>query len=308
MKGKSVVEATLDGAGPVVATPPAALHELEHALADPARARRARRAGRALRRGAGALRRARRLRARGARPRGAGRPRLRAGGDGRRRRRALGRLEDARRPGAHPGDAARRAAARRADQPPRPRVHPLARGLARRLPGRAADDLARPRVPEPHGRRRSSRSTAGELHQLLRRLRLLRAPARDRRARAGRAVRAPAGDARQGGGLHRALQGARQPRRAGAVARQEAREDREGRAAEAAPDGRLRVPPGPALGRRRGAHRGPAQGLRRARRLRRPRSLGAPPRALVRDGRERRRQVDPAQAGGRRGRRPTPAA
>ena len=36
--------------------------------------------------------------------------------------------------------------------------------------------------------------------------------------------------------LHRALQGARQPRGAGAVAREEARQDREGRAAEAAPD------------------------------------------------------------------------
>ena len=58
--------------------------------------------------------------------------------DGRRRRRALGRLEDARRPRAHPGDAARRAAARRAHQPPRPRVDPLARGLAARLRGRAA--------------------------------------------------------------------------------------------------------------------------------------------------------------------------
>ena len=45
-----------------------------------------------------------------------------AGDDGRRRRRALGRLEDARGAGAHPAHAARRAAARRADQPPRPRV------------------------------------------------------------------------------------------------------------------------------------------------------------------------------------------
>ena len=54
-----------------------------------------------------------------------------AGDDGRRRRRALRRLEDARRAGAHPADAARRAAARRADQPPRHRVDHLARALPR---------------------------------------------------------------------------------------------------------------------------------------------------------------------------------
>ena len=44
-----------------------------------------------------------------------------------------------------------------------------------------------------------------------------------------------------------------------------------------------------------------------ARDLRRPRPPGPPPRALVRDGRERRRQVDAAQARRRRDRSPTPA-
>jgi ATPase subunit of ABC transporter with duplicated ATPase domains len=54
------------------------------------------------------------------------------------------------------------------------------------------------------------------------------------RGAAGGAVRAPAGDAGQGAGaLHRALQGPRQPRRAGAVAGEEAREDRARRAAQA---------------------------------------------------------------------------
>ena len=132
MKGKSVVEATLDGAGPV-SDVAHELHELEHALADPARADEmdalVERFGEAQARfdelGGYALEaRAREVLA------GLGFAPER---DGRRRRRALGRLEDARRPGAHPGDAARRAAARRADQPPRPRVDPLARGLARRL-------------------------------------------------------------------------------------------------------------------------------------------------------------------------------
>ena len=47
--------------------------------------------------------------------------------------------------------------------------------------------------------------------------------------------------------------------------------------------------------------------LRRARHLRRPRSVDPPPRALGGDGRERRRQVDAAQADRRRDRRPTAA-
>ena len=66
------------------------------------------------------------------------------------------------------------------------------------------------------------------------------------------AVRAPAGDARQGDQVHRALQGARLARRAGAEPREEAREDREGRAAQAPPDGVVRVPAGAALRRGRG--------------------------------------------------------
>ena len=54
-----------------------------------------------------------------------------------------------------------------------------------------------------------------------------------REAAAG-AVRAPAGDARQGDQLHRALQGARLACRAGAEPRQEAGEDRAGGAAASA--------------------------------------------------------------------------
>ena len=51
---------------------------------------------------------------------------------GRRRRPAFGRLEDARRARPHPADAPRRDAARRAVQPPRPRVADLARELPAR--------------------------------------------------------------------------------------------------------------------------------------------------------------------------------
>ena len=68
---------------------------------------------------------------------------------------------------ADPAHAARRAAARRADQPPRHRVDPLARAFPARLRGRARDDLARSRVPEPPGHedRRDRRRRA---HHLLR--------------------------------------------------------------------------------------------------------------------------------------------
>ena len=109
MSGRSAVAETMDGAGPVVG----------------GRGRAARARARAGRPGAGRrawttlverfgevqapLRRARRLRARGAGARDPRRPRLHAGDDGRRRRRALGRLEDARRARAHPAHAPRRA-------------------------------------------------------------------------------------------------------------------------------------------------------------------------------------------------------
>ncbi len=62
------------------------------------------------------------------------------------------------------------------------------------------------------------------------------AAARDEREAAAGAVRTPAGDAGQGDQVHRALQGARLPRRAGAVAREEARKDRPRRTAQAPPD------------------------------------------------------------------------
>ena len=118
---------------------------------------------------------------------------------------------------------------------------------------------------------------------------------------AGRgAVRAAAGDAREGAGLHRALQGPRQPRGAGAVAGEEARQDREGRAPQAQARARLRLPPRAPLRRGRGAARGRAQGLRQARDPRRLRPARPPARALVRDGRQRRGQVDAPQARRRR--------
>ena len=104
----------------------------------------------ALRRGPGPVRRARRLRPRRSCLRGAGGAELLPGDDGRRRRQALGRLEDARGFGPHPPDEPGRDAPRRAVQPSRHREPDLARGVPQELRGRPADDLARPRVHEPH--------------------------------------------------------------------------------------------------------------------------------------------------------------
>ena len=78
----------------------------------------------------------------------------------------------------------------------------------------------------------------GVAHHLLRRLRVLRAAARRGREAAAGPVRAPAGDAGEGDQVHRALQGARLARGAGAEPGEEARQDREGRAAPAPPDDR----------------------------------------------------------------------
>jgi energy-coupling factor transporter ATP-binding protein EcfA2 len=68
--------------------------------------------------------------------------------------------------------------------------------------------------------------------------------------------------------------------------------------APGAAEPRLRVSAGAALGRGRGEPQGRAQALWQPQHLRGSRFPGAPPRALVRDGRQRRWQVDAAQAGG----------
>jgi hypothetical protein len=198
-------------------------------------------AARALRRRAVALRGAGRLRPRGAGARDPGRPRLHAGAHGRRRRRALGRVEDARRARANPPDETRRAAARRALQPPGPGVADLAGELPQGLPGRHPAHLARPRVHEPGGLE-DHRDRRRGAHLVFGRLRILPAGARHRRPARRGAVRAPAGHAQEGAGLHRALQGARQPRGAGAEPHQEDRQDREGGAAQGAQDGGVRLP------------------------------------------------------------------
>ncbi len=234
MSGRSAVAEVMDGAGPVAAVA-AELHALEAAMADPGARGRDGRDHRAIRRGAAPLRGTGRLRARRARARSARRLELQPGDDGRRRRRAVRRLEDARRAGAHPADAARRDAARRAEQPSRSGKPDLARAFPARLRGRADDDLARPRVHEPH-RHQGGGDRRRRADELFGQLRILRAAARARREAAAGAVRAPAGDARQGDQVHRAVQGARLSRGTSAEPGEEARQDRARRAAEAPPD------------------------------------------------------------------------
>jgi ATPase subunit of ABC transporter with duplicated ATPase domains len=292
MKGRSVVEETMAGAGELSSlrtscassstrwpTPIAPTSSTRSSSAS-ARCRRASTSSAA-------------TRSRPARARSSRASASRRGGR-RRRGQALGRLEDARRARAHPPHEAGRAPARRADQPPRHRVDPLARAVPA-VRGRARDDLARSRVPEPP-RDKIVEIDGGELTTYTGNYDFYERPAHDRRAAAGGAVRAPAGDAREGRGVHRALQGAREPRRAGAVPREEAREDRARRAAQAPQRDRVRLREAAALGRRRRQARARPQGLRRARDLRRLRLPRAPPRALVRHGRQRRRQVHAAQA------------
>jgi hypothetical protein len=93
-----------------------------------------------------------------------------------RRGRAIGRVEDARGAGAGAAGAAGRAADGRTDEPPGPRIDHLAGAVPAELSGRAADDVARPRVHEPAGDQdRRDRLRRGD--RLLGQLRLLRAGA-----------------------------------------------------------------------------------------------------------------------------------
>ena len=252
-----------------------------------------------LRRGAGGVRAPGRLRPRGAGARGAARARLRGRPHRRRRRAALGRLEDARGHGARAARAARGPADGRAHQPSRHRVDHLAREVPQGPARRAAHDVARPRVHEPH-RRPHRRDRRRRDHVVLRQLRLLRARARDPRDQPRGRLRAPAGDARQGAAFHRSLCRERGQGRPGAEPGEGAGQDREDRAAEAAPGGEVRLSPAAAVGRPGDRHRGRVEGLWSARRLRRPEHDHPARRALVRDGEERRRQDHAAEDGGGR--------
>ena len=201
--------------------------QLAEPMTDAAMTAPARRAGRAVR----AHGPRRRLDVREHHRHGAHEPRLRRGAAAPARRPAVGRMAQPGRARADPRAGARRAAARRADELPRPRRRALDRGLARRLRRRGARGLARPPVPRrgrrPHRRDREL-PAAGVRGQLL--------GVRAREAVAAEDARAPV-RARGGaaglraGGVDRAPRGGPQP-----VERGRAPARRHQEAAGAAPD------------------------------------------------------------------------
>ena len=164
---------------------------------------------------------------------------------------------------------------------------------------RAAHDLARSRVHEPpRDQDRGDRRRRD--HGVFRQLRFLRARARGARGEPRSGLRAAAGHAGQGTAVHRALCRACRQGGPGTEPGQGAGEDREDRAAEEAPGREVRLPRAATIG-RAGRDAGRRhQSLRTASRARRAEPDDPPRRALVRDGQERRGQVDAAEDGGRR--------
>ena len=126
-------------------------------------------------------------------------------------------------------DRRRRAAAGRAHEPPRHRVAGVARADARRP--RRGDRAGRPRPLVPGGGRHGGAGARGRPLALLRRhLAPVAQGAGGARDRAGQGDRQAAGRDRADGALHRALPLQGDEGRTGAVARQEARQDRAHRA------------------------------------------------------------------------------
>ena len=308
MAGRPVVAETMAGAGPVSEV----AAELQAAGG---RARRSRRAptrwsaARALRRRAGALRRARRLRARGAGARDPRRPRLLAGdrwtatsatlSGGWKMRVALARI------------LLMRPDALLLDEPTNHLdlesiiwLEGFLKGYEGALLMTSHDREFMNRIVDQDHRDRRRRA-----HQLLRQLRLLRAAARARTRRRPQAQyeRQQAMLAKEMRFIERfKAQAAKAAQVQSRVKKLDKIEKVE--PPQAAQGARLRVPALRALGRRR------RQASRACRRRYGARViydgldlLDPPPRALGGDGRERRRQVDAAQADRRRDRRPTRA-
>ena len=141
----------------------------------------------------------------------------------------LRRAADARLAGAGAGDERGRAAAGRAHQPPRHRVAGVAGADA--VGPRRRDRAGRPRPLVPGGRRHRRARARGRQIALLRRQLAQLAPRAGRaRDRAGQGDRQAAGGDRAHGALHRALPLQGDEGQTGAVAGEEAGEDRADRA------------------------------------------------------------------------------
>ncbi|MNM93992.1 hypothetical protein D3C81_1063810 [compost metagenome] len=241
----------------------------------------------------------RRLQRRRPRAQAAGRPRLPAGADGAGGRRLLRWLAHAPEPGAGADVSVRSAAARRADQPPRPRRHPLARGVAEELSRHPAADLPRPRLPRCGGRPCGA-SRAAEAQPVPRRLLGLRARPRRASGPAAAGLREAADAARAHGRLHPPLQGQGQQGAPGAEPHQGAGAPRGAGAGAHRLAVRLRVPRGrQGLQSAARSGRGPPR-LRRQDRARQGQAAAGARRAHRPARPQRRRQVDPDQDPGRR--------
>jgi ABC-type dipeptide/oligopeptide/nickel transport system ATPase subunit len=236
MKGVSAVGATMDGAGPVSALA-TEMRELEHAMADPARAHEldtlVDRFGHVQARfdelGGYALEaRAREIMA------GLGFSQEMMDGDvgnlsgGWKMRVALARI------------LLMRPNVMLLDEPLGHRIHHLAGRISQELRRRSLDDYPRSRVHEPRGQQ-DHRDRWRRAHHLFGQLRFLRKAARLERDPSRGGLCAPAGHAGQGDPLHRAVQGAGQPCGAGPVAGEEAGQDRKAATRSALPFPRRRA-------------------------------------------------------------------
>ena len=153
----------------------------------------------------------------------------------------LGRVEDARCARRAAVLRARRAAARRAVEPSRPRSDAVAREFPQELPRHAGGHQPRAR-PAQQCRRHHPPPRKWQGHALQRRLRQLRAPARRTRRAACRRGRVAGRAARPPARLYRPQFGPRLDRQAGPVARQDARQDAADRRARRRSQPELRLP------------------------------------------------------------------
>ena len=266
--GRTVFDEASSAFGELLAMK-AEMHALEERLGDPVDpGSRARRDAAPLQRPAGSLPPARRLQHRAEDGDRAAGPRLQDRGLRAADRDVLRRLADAHRAREAAARPAEPAAARRADQPPRPRSAQLARGIPERLSARGHPRLARPLLPR-RGRHAHRRPDAAHAHRLPHQLQRLprRAPRAHRGAAQGQARAGRRGRARQD--VHRPLPLPGDQGVAGAEPHQDAREGRADRGAARAQEDPLRLP-GLRQERPHGARaEARAQGLRRPRRLRR---------------------------------------
>ena len=165
---------------------------------------------------------------------------------------------------------------------------------------RAADDLARPRVHEPHRHAGSPRSTAAKSPPTPATTTSTSASARSARPTARRPTRASRRCSPRSSASSTGSRRTPPRRRRCRAASRRSRRSRRSSCRRSGSVVKFDFRHAAALRRAGRGARGRHQGVRPARRPRRPEPDHPPRRALVRDGEERRRQVDAAEDGRRR--------